>query len=114
MYFTNPKKLSLNFARYNLDLDNLSDAPTSGGRFGRWAGRSTIVAGRLMVKTFAGLLRWSSASSSEDFHVDSFSPHDRELLRAAAERARQRLQAAGLLDIERDAQREIRARIEAA
>lgn len=63
-----------------------------------------------MVKVIAGILR----RSGRTVRVDALSSQDRERLLAAAERARTRLQEAGMLDIERDAQREIRARIDAA
>jgi hypothetical protein len=49
-----------------------------------------------------------------EMQTDILSPHDRELMRQAADRARRRLQEAGMLDIEREAQREIRARVHAA
>lgn len=48
------------------------------------------------------------------WRVEMLSSEDREQLKIAAERARQRLKDAGLLDVERDAQREIKARVEAA
>lgn len=67
--------------------------------------------GRLMVDRLAKMFRRETSGES---HGEALSPEDRKRLREAAARARQRLQEAGMLDVERDAQREIRARVHAA
>ena len=67
--------------------------------------------GRHMVDVIARMFR---RESEPDIAIDTLSPNDRQLMRQAAARARRRLEEAGLLDVEHDAQREIRARVHAA